>query len=287
MWTIFETDAGETLSYIRRGSGPLVVCVPGGPGMDPEAYFSAMNLAGFELLIFAPRGVGASSLPSEPEGYRMAGYVDDLESLRQHLAVDRLTLYGNSHGGCVALAYACAAPERVVRLVVTNAPPRIDEAYRTAATEVQRRFSEVAADGAGRLAASEAASELVYSTDDPEDRKRHYRTLMSRYVVDEGQPETTYLDRLCAAPMNFDAAPVMYDEFLSAELDLLKGAEQVQAPALVIAGELDVVVPPLAMQWIAEALPNAQYFEFAGAGHFPEVEAGPAFSELVSNFLAA
>jgi pimeloyl-ACP methyl ester carboxylesterase len=255
--------------------------------MDPEAYFSAMDLAGFELLIFAPRGVGASSVPPAPQDYRIAGYVKDLESLRQHLEVERLTMYGNSHGGCAALAYACGAPERVERLVVTNAPPRIDEAYRTAATEVQRRFSEVAADGSGRLAASETASELLYTTDDPEERKRHYRTLMSRYVVDEGQAETAYLDRLCAAPMNYDAAPVMYEEFLTEELDLLQGAAQVSVPALVIAGELDVVVPPVAMQWIAEALPNARYFEFTRIGHFPEVEAGPAFAELVSSFLAA
>jgi len=26
--------------------------VPGGPGMDPEAYFAAMDLPGYELLIF-------------------------------------------------------------------------------------------------------------------------------------------------------------------------------------------------------------------------------------------
>ncbi len=59
------------LSYVRRGAGSLVVCVPGGPGMDPEAYFAAMDLPGFELLIFAPRGTGASSRPPSLDEYRM------------------------------------------------------------------------------------------------------------------------------------------------------------------------------------------------------------------------
>src|ERR1700726_4594860 len=107
MVATFDAGDGRTLSYVRRGSGPLVVCVPGGPGMDPEAYFAAMDLPGYELLIFAPRGTGASSFPPSTNGYRMAGSVDDLESLRKHLGVGALTFYGNSHGGMVALAYAC------------------------------------------------------------------------------------------------------------------------------------------------------------------------------------
>jgi pimeloyl-ACP methyl ester carboxylesterase len=74
--------------------------------MDPDAYFAAMDLRGFELLIVAPPGTGASSRPSAPDGYKMADYVADLESLRVHLVVNQLTLYGNSHGGCVALAWS-------------------------------------------------------------------------------------------------------------------------------------------------------------------------------------
>jgi len=40
------------------------------------------------------------------------------------------------------------------------------------------------------------------------------------------------------------------------------------------------------MRVIADARPNARYVEFAGVGHFPEVEAGEAFSASVCDFLA-
>jgi pimeloyl-ACP methyl ester carboxylesterase len=60
--------------------------------MDPETYFSAIEPPGYELLILAPRGTGASSAPRSNDGYKMAGYVDDLESLRAHLGVKALTL---------------------------------------------------------------------------------------------------------------------------------------------------------------------------------------------------
>ncbi len=282
----FDADGGRTLSYTTRGTGPLVVCVPGGPGMDPEAYFAAMDLPGFELLIFAPRGTDASTKPTSLDGYRIDGFVDDLESLRLHLGAEALTLYGNSHGGCMALAYACRSPERINRLVVTNAPPRMDDSYRDAVADVQRRFAEEFPDGARRLADADAAYELMNTTEvGSAEWRAHYRTLMARYVAHEGPAESVYLDRLCAAQMNFESVPVMYAEFTNG-LDLLTEASTVTAPALVIAGEFDVVVPPVAMQWIADALPSGRYFEFKGVGHFPEVEAGAQFSELVGTFLA-
>jgi pimeloyl-ACP methyl ester carboxylesterase len=144
----FQPEDGRRLSYQRRGSGPLVVCIPGGPGMDPEAYFAELELPGHQLLVFAPRGTGESSAPSTSGGYGIAGYVDDVEALREHLGQQKLTLHGNSHGACVALAYAGAHPERVERLVLTNGPARMDDAFIAAARRARTRFAETFADGA-------------------------------------------------------------------------------------------------------------------------------------------
>src|ERR1700734_2132584 len=125
MYLTFAPEDGRRLSYQLRGSGRRVVCIPGGPGMDPEAYFAELELPGYQVLVFAPRGTGESSAPPAGGGYGIAGYVDDVEALRVHLGEQRLTLYGNSHGACVALAYAGAHPDRVERLVLTNVPARL------------------------------------------------------------------------------------------------------------------------------------------------------------------
>ena len=286
MLTTFQTREGRTLSYLRRGSGPLVVCIPGGPGMDPVAYFAAMDLPGYEMLVLAPRGTGESSPPVSPEGYRIAGYVEDVEALREHLGVETLTLYGNSHGGVVALAYAETHPRRVARFVVTNAPARMDEPYREAAAETKRRFAQRFPDGAKRLAAAERADAELESGDlDEADRRTAFRTVMAQYVATQGPVETAYLDRLCSAPMQWESVEVMYAEMLEG-LDLLTPAADVTAPALVIAGEFDVVVPAAAMRRLADALPDASYAELTGAGHFVEVEASARFQTAVCEFLA-
>ena len=281
----FSPEYGRRLSYQRRGSGPLVVCIPGGPGMDPEAYFADLELPGYQLLVFAPRGTGESSVPSTSDGYGIAGYVDDVEALREHLGQHKLTLYGNSHGACVALAYAGAHPDRVERLVLTNGPARLDDAFIAAAKRARTHFTETFADGADRLAAAADADDALGGELDEAERRRQYRTLMAGYVAELGPAEVGYLDRLCAAPVNWEPVFEMSKEFV-AGLDLLAGAQAVVAPALAIGCEFDVTVPASAMHLIAEALPNGHFLELAGVGHFPEVEAPAEFRAAVSAFLA-
>jgi pimeloyl-ACP methyl ester carboxylesterase len=283
--TAFAAGDGRTLSYSRRGEGPLVVCVPGGPGMDPEAYFAALELPGRELLIFAPRGVGDSSRPQPPDAYRLADYVSDLEALRRHLGEDRLTLYGNSHGGCVVLAYACRHPEAVQRAVIANGPPNINEGMVDATAEVRRRFSEAFEDGAQRLRISEETWPVIEATPDGPDRVRLLRSFMSEYVARTGSAETAYLDRLCSAPMNFDPVTAMYAEF-SEGLDLMLEAAEATSPTLVIGCEFDVVVPAAGMRELAGAMRDATYAEIAGSGHFPEVEQPAELTAVVTRFLA-
>jgi pimeloyl-ACP methyl ester carboxylesterase len=283
--TSFDAGAGRTLSYSRRGSGSLVVCLPGGPGFDPDAYYAPLDLPGHELLIFAPRGVGESTAPATPDGFRIAGYVEDVESLRAHLGVDGLTLYGHSHGGCVALAYAQRLLEHVNRLVISAAPPRMDDHYQAAKAEVRRRFAETVADGAARLAAAEQATAALRTDIDADEWCRQLQIMMAPYVVRQGDAEIAYLERLCAAPMNWAPVEPMYAEMFD-RLDLLHDAGDVSAPTLVVAGEFDVVAPASSMRLLADALPNARYCEFAGVGHFPEVEASEAFSSTLVRFLA-
>jgi len=102
------------------------VLLPGGPGLDPVSFFAGVVVPGFRQLVFCPRGTGLSDPPALPEGYRIAGYVSDVEELRNHLGVEQLTLCGSSHGVTIALAYAIAHPERVDRMILAGGPARMD-----------------------------------------------------------------------------------------------------------------------------------------------------------------
>ena len=114
----FTTPDGRRLAYERRGSGPLLVCHPGGPGGSAAEFRDFAGLDDtFELVLLCPRG----SLGSDPaDDYSLASYVRDVEALREHLGVEQVDLLGFSHGGCVAMAYAAAHPAHVRRLLLVD-----------------------------------------------------------------------------------------------------------------------------------------------------------------------
>ncbi len=282
----FETSDGRILSYLIRGDGPLLVMIPGGPGMDPEAYFDPAVLPGWTQLILCPRGTGASEAPPTPEGYRVAGYITDVDELRRHLGVERLTLYGNSHGATVALAYAGTYPRHISRMVLANGLARMDEDFAADVAAARDRFVAQVPDGVQRLAAADSAGERLPHGGDEDGQRRDLRMLMSRYVASLDQNTGAYLDRLCAAPMHYEAVGPMYEEFITG-LDLLAGARDITVPTLVIGGELDVTVPVEHAQKIADALPDAHCARLAGAGHFVEVEVPRRWSTLVQGFLTS
>jgi pimeloyl-ACP methyl ester carboxylesterase len=288
-WANFVTFPGpdrRMLSYSRRGIGSLLVCVPGGPGLDPEAYFHGFEVPGVELLIFAPRGTALSTAPETNGGYRLAGYVEDLEHLRSHLGVDRLTLYGNSYGGTIALAYASAHPNRVERLIVSNAAAIVDEAYERATDRARGRFVAHIRDAAQRLAAADKAKAAAETDSSEQTQNRAFRASMACGVANEGPVEAAYLDQLCAAPDNRDAQDEMWVEWRGG-LNLFDQLSSVTAMTLLIAGEFDIVVPPELVEPIAAAIANARYVEIPNAGHFVAIEATDQFQAMVSEFLSS
>src|SRR6185436_17688591 len=100
-------------AWHEAGSGPPLLCHPGGPGFS-SAYFDGLpDLAAQRtLLLLDPRGTGGSDRPADPTAYDLGDYAGDIEALRAHLGLERIDLLGHSHGGFVAMACAAAHPDR-------------------------------------------------------------------------------------------------------------------------------------------------------------------------------
>jgi pimeloyl-[acyl-carrier protein] methyl ester esterase len=67
--------------------------------------------------------------------------------------------------------------------------------------------------------------------------------------------------------------------------DLRSSLRLVAAPALVIAGERDMVVRPAASRALAQALPQGRYIEMRGATHVPFLSHARQFAEMLTGFL--
>lgn len=132
--------AGRRASFVPVGHGPVLVCIPGGPGL-PGAHMGGLGGLDQERALVRPdwRGAGESDPP--PEGsHRIADYVSDLELLRAHLDLEQMDLLGHSFGALVALTYAAVHPERVARLVIDGVPDWRDK-ERIAALDLPPHFT--------------------------------------------------------------------------------------------------------------------------------------------------
>src|ERR1044072_2460988 len=125
------TDDGVRLFYRIEGSGPqTLVVVHGGPGFSLESIRPDFALLARHrrLIYYDQRGNGRSSLIDDPAKLAVPHHIADLEAIRRHFGLERMTLIGNSWGGLLISAYAIAHPDRVERLVL-DAPAPPTKAY--------------------------------------------------------------------------------------------------------------------------------------------------------------
>lgn len=99
--------------------GIPVVFLHGGPGSGCEPWhrrFFDPNV--YRMVLFDQRGCGKSLPRAELEGNTTQALVADMETLRQHLNIDRWLVFGGSWGSTLALVYAETHPERVLGLIL-------------------------------------------------------------------------------------------------------------------------------------------------------------------------
>src|SRR5262245_47289985 len=111
----FDVDgAGLVPDGDRMIERPALFLLHGGPGGDHAGFKPThASLDDVAQLVYVDhRGCGRSS-DGNPADYTLDNNIDDLEALRDHLGLSRISLLGSSYGGMVALGYALRYPQRV------------------------------------------------------------------------------------------------------------------------------------------------------------------------------
>ncbi len=278
----FTASDGRKLTYRRMGTGPVLVCHPGGPGFS-SSYFA--DLAGlweqFTLIMLNPRGTGGSDRPADSRAYQVDDYVADVDELRRHLALEKMLLLGHSHGGVVAEAYAAEHPARVERLVLASSLARFgpgQEAAMQAGME-KRSGQPWYADAAAALDEEQEAN----FTTDQELANLFFREF-PLYFAHYGDAEAGYADTLRSETINADTLRLFNREIFNT-FDLRDRLRNITAPTLVITGEDDFICGPVCAAEISAAIPHAREVIVGDSGHMTFIEQPQAFHDEVAGFL--
>ena len=170
-------------------------------------------------------------------------------------------LIGNGFGGTVALAFALAHPERISKLVVSDAaagfPPEGREAFAVMA-------QKVADGGLGSIA--EIAAKRVFS---PAYLSAHPEKMEERKKVLMGIDPKAF-QAACRILQETDRVPLLH---------------HMKVPTIVVCGEFDQATPPALNKQIVEKVPGAKYVELPGCGHCPPLEQAEQFLAAIKDFV--
>ena len=276
----FRTQDGRTLTYRREGSGPLLVCHPGGPGFSASYLADLGGLGGaFTLVLLNPRGTDGSSAPDHAQAYTTTDYVSDVEELRAHLGEERLNLLGHSHGGVVVLAYAAEHPERTRRVVALNTLVRF---HREEMEEIMLGHRDEAwYEDARRALEQEESGDYASDAELQEITRRFW----PMYFAHFDERAVSYVDEHLAPNRGNTDALRLFNEAID-EWDMRPELARITKPTLVLTGDRDFICGPGCAADIADGVPGAKNVVIEDCGHFTFVERPEIFREAVETFLA-
>lgn len=258
----------------RMVERPVLFLLHGGPGGDhvPFKSSSAALTDVAQLVYVDHRGCGRSG-PADPATCTLDNNIDDLDALREHLGLERISVLGSSYGGMVALGYVLRYPQRVANLVLVCTAPSfrfIDDARRYVerhGTAEQQRVCRRLWDGA-----FESLDQL----------REFYEVMGPLY-------STTYKPEEFATGWNrgrrsFEALNRGFGDFLRT-FDLTDRLHEIRCPTLVIAAAHDWICAPRHSQMIAERIPRAHLKVFEKSGHSVASDENEAYLRAVRGFL--
>jgi pimeloyl-ACP methyl ester carboxylesterase len=252
--------AHGALTAVRAGNGRDLVLLhslladrhafdPVLPALTAKFRVTAFNLPGFH--------------GSEPVVTAlMDAYMARIEDGFQEFAIkEDAVLIGNGFGGTLAMAFAIAHPERISKLVVSDAAAGFPEEGRKAFAVMAQKVAE-----GGLGAVAEIAAKRVYS---PAYLTAHPDLIEERKQV-----------LLAIDPKAFtDACKILQESDLTPSLHLLK------VPTLFVCGEFDQATPPPLNKAAAEKISGARYVQLPGCGHCPPLEQPEAFLAAIKDFV--
>lgn len=284
---VHTVEAGGPVHFADfGGSGPRLVLVHGLGGSHANWLAVAPRLAE-RAHVVAPDLPGFGRTPAAGRSARVPVNRECLHRFLEATGRPAI-LVGNSMGGLIAMMEAALHPENVSALVLV-APAQPSPAGTRIDREILLAFAIYSIPWVGEWYLRRRASRLG-----PEG---FVRELLRLLCVDPSRvPDDVRKAHVALAAERLAKMPGANHAFLEAARSLLvllrrrrnydEMVDRITAPALLIQGTRDRLVPLAASQALARKRPDWAFEVFEDIGHVPQLEAPTRFVDVVLNWLA-
>jgi pimeloyl-ACP methyl ester carboxylesterase/DNA-binding CsgD family transcriptional regulator len=257
------TPTGMRIAYTTVGQGPGLVVPAGWIGhvellwQDPTFRAFYAPLAACRTLVHYDKpGCGLSG--PGPAGQTLNMDLEVLQAVADHLALDRIDLFGISTGAPVSTAFAALQPARVRRLVLYGG---YANGHQIAAAEVRAAVIDLVRAHWGL--GSEVLADIFLPDGSPEARAR--------------------FARLQRGSASAEVAGELLAQCFEVSVDHLLG--RVTAPTLVLHRRGDRAIPSRLGRELAARIPGARLVSLAGRNHFPHAGDAASVVHAILEFL--
>jgi len=255
----FITTYGAKIHYVEAGSGAPVILIHG--LADNVAIWDPVIpalAARFRVIALDQIGFGRSDKPLL--NYRVSTLVDFLDVFLTELKIERASLVGNSLGGWVAAAYSLAHPERVERLVLSDAA-----GYAALTKTMDSR--------ALRALRVASRDDIRYLGPLAFHDKRFYQDV-----------DTAFKERVTAGD-SYTVAQVL-DSMIRGDDALDNKLQTLKQPTLVLWGREDKLIPLSFGEQFHREIVDSRLRIIDNCGHMPQLECPNEFSAAVLKFFS-
>jgi len=264
------TAGGETLCVHKRGQGPRLILLHGGPGLDHHLVLPLAEQLSEQYEVWSPDlpGHGASRIEGEPFP-RLGVLLDRLGRWLDGVAESPYILAGHSLGAWLAREYVRLHSPDLKGLVLISPPSRPG---RGESAPVRARADAVHPDrlaGSGPGADHQARNELL---------------LFLQLATPGGLSERF---RKAAEDTRLNP-PWKYDRLVRRlHKELLRPGIEVDpgCPALILGGDMDPITTPEQARDVARFTVGGEYRSIAGKGHFPWADGSDDAAKQILMFL--
>lgn len=290
---------GARLFYRTSGHpGPgvdTIIAVHGGPGLDLGTIYNDMAAMFGDrhfVIYHDQRGGGRSDLPADTTRLYAPRQIQDLDELRRHFGLERVTLVAHSFGPLLAASYAIAHPSNVKRMVFFGpVPPRRGEFNQRYGRAFNARL-----DSTQRRAMAEANRRQLDSTiSDSAARagcREYWRIGMRPRLAEPDRTWPLLKSDFCET----DLRGIRYGARFGTRIinrsfgdwDLRPSLATLRIPLLVVHGEEETIPMDLVEEWVT-SMPRgmATLLKVPRAAHFTYMERPDVVWPAVEKFLSA
>lgn len=271
----FDVDgAGLVPEGGRMAQRPVLFLLHGGPGGDHAPFKSSSPaLTDVAQLVYVDhRGCGRSA-PVDPATCTLDENIDDLDALREHLGLERVSVLGSSYGGMVALGYVLRYPQRVANLVLVCTAPSfrfIDDAKRHIEAH-------------GSVDQQRVCQRLWDGSFESLDQLREYYEIMGPMYSTTFRP-ADFAAGWDRGRRSFQALNQGFGGFLRT-FDYTDRLHEIRCPTLVIGAAHDWICAPRHSQIIADRVPRSHLKIFENSGHSVASDEPAAYLQVLRGFL--